>query len=390
MADFEIDRVQNDGPHIAQMIDGLRFGGAEQLILTFARALQRRNVKLTVITLKRDEPQMQQELQAMGVRVKPFHSRKLVDPVRFWKLWQFMRRERFDVIHTHLTMSNILGATVGRLSGIPVVTSLHNTRTRSQSHMYHGRLEEWLLKYSVQRVVAVGWSVAEVYQERLSPKPIVVIPNAVPSPPVLSNESREDLRSSLSIGPENTLLIAVGRLEAQKAFDDLLIAFAELQETQPQTRLIIAGQGPDQTVLGDQIQELDLTGEAQLLGLRDDVPALLAASDIFVSSSHWEGLPLATLEALMAGLPVVVTAVGDVPRVVTDESGILVPPGQPKQLAAALRRVVVDDDLRRSLGQSAQRTANESFEVEAWVDKILALYGELIPASIGRFSKAYE
>ena len=390
MADFEIDRVQNDGPHIAQMIDGLRFGGAEQLILTFARALQRRNVKLTVITLKRDEPQMQQELQAMGVRVKPFHSRKLVDPVRFWKLWQFMRRERFDVIHTHLTMSNILGATVGRLSGIPVVTSLHNTRTRSQSHMYHGRLEEWLLKYSVQRVVAVGWSVAEVYQERLSPKPIVVIPNAVPSPPVLSNESREDLRSSLSIGPENTLLIAVGRLEAQIAFDDLLIAFAELQETQPQTRLIIAGQGPDQTVLGDQIQELDLTGEAQLLGLRDDVPALLAASDIFVSSSHWEGLPLATLEALMAGLPVVVTAVGDVPRVVTDESGILVPPGQPKQLAAALRRVVVDDDLRRSLGQSAQRTANESFEVEAWVDKILALYGELIPASIGRFSKAYE
>ena len=390
MADFEIDRVQNDGPHIAQMIDGLRFGGAEQLILTFARALQRRNVKLTVITLKRDEPQMQHELQAIGVRVKPFHSRKLVDPVRFWKLWQFMRRERFDVIHTHLTMSNILGATVGRLSGIPVVTSLHNTRTRSQSHMYHGRLEEWLLKYSVQRVVAVGWSVAEVYQERLSPKPIVVIPNAVPSPPVLSNESREDLRSSLSIGPENTLLIAVGRLEAQKAFDDLLIAFAELQETQPQTRLIIAGQGPDQTVLGDQIQELDLTGEAQLLGLRDDVPALLAASDIFVSSSHWEGLPLATLEALMAGLPVVVTAVGDVPRVVTDESGILVPPGQPKQLAAALRRVVVDDELRRSLGQSAQRTANESFEVEAWVDKILALYGELIPASIGRFSKAYE
>ena len=390
MADFEIDRVQNDGPHIAQMIDGLRFGGAEQLILTFARALQRRNVKLTVITLKRDEPQMQQELQAMGVRVKPFHSRKLVEPDRFRKLWQFKRRERFDVIHTHLTMSNILGATVGRLSGIPVVTSLHNTRTRSQSHMYHGRLEEWLLKYSVQRVVAVGWSVAEVYQERLSPKPIVVIPNAVPSPPVLSNESREDLRSSLSIGPENTLLIAVGRLEAQKAFDDLLIAFAELQETQPQTRLIIAGQGPDQTVLGDQIQELDLTGEAQLLGLRDDVPALLAASDIFVSSSHWEGLPLATLEALMAGLPVVVTAVGDVPRVVTDESGILVPPGQPKQLAAALRRVVVDDDLRRSLGQSAQRTANESFEVEAWVDKILALYGELIPASIGRFSKAYE
>ena len=119
------------------------------------------------------------------------------------------------------------------------------------------------------------------------------------------------------------------------------------------------------------------------LGVRSDVPQLLAASDIFVSSSHWEGLPVAILEAMMAGLPIVATAVGDIPKVVTPEAGIIVPPQQPDCLAEALNDLISRPDKARAMGAAASTRATQEYSLDTWMKRHVAVYEEALSMAKG-------
>ena len=118
-------------------------------------------------------------------------------------------------------------------------------------------------------------------------------------------------------------------------------------------------------------------GRVILLGVRNDVPRLLAAGDIFVSASHWEGLPVAVLEAMAVGLPVVATSVGDVPDVVVPGTGLIVPPHQPAALATTIRTLLDDPEQGRQLGMAGRAHVVRNYAIEAWADKLLKLYSEL-------------
>jgi glycosyltransferase involved in cell wall biosynthesis len=169
-------------------------------------------------------------------------------------------------------------------------------------------------------------------------------------------------------------LLAVGRLSEQKGFADLLEAFAIVHNTHPEAFLAIAGAGELQGELTARLQQLGLTGHASLLGGRSDVPQLLRASDVFVSSSLWEGLPVAVLEAMSAGLPIVATRVGEVPLTVVEGTGLLAPPAQPQQLAAALQTMLTDAAKREALGRAALEHVERHHSPATWFDQHLALY----------------
>lgn len=366
-----------EGMPILYLVDGLRVGGAEKLIVTFAEELRHHPDKLTIVTLQRIVPAMQTAVESTGARVIPLHSKKLVSPLRFQKLWQLVRRERFAVIHTHLTAANILGGFVGWLTGTPVVTTLHNTRLFSQDHFYHGRLENWVLTHLADRVIGVGWQVAETHRARLGLDHVIALPNAVALPSPLTAVARAQVRAALVDDPDAVILIAIGRLRPQKGFLDLLAAFAQVNQACPQTRLLIAGQGPQADELAAAITALGLEGRVHLLGLRHDIPDLLAASDIYVSAAHWEGLPVSMLEAMAAGRPCVVTAVGDVPQVIDETMGIVLPPHQPERLAQALKGLVESPERWSVLGQAARQEVAASYSADVWTEKQLALYREL-------------
>ncbi|MCA9872152.1 MAG: glycosyltransferase [Anaerolineales bacterium] len=366
-----------DGLRILHLVDGLRVGGAEKLIVTFARELRHHPDHLTIVSLQRNVPAMRTAVEAAGAQVIPIHSKKLINPRRFQKLWQLVRREQFAVIHTHLTAANILGGFVGRLTGTPVVTTLHNTRLISQQHFYHGRLENWVLTHLTTQVIGVGWQVAATHQARLGLDNIMVLPNAVALPPPLMAVERARVRASLVDDPEAVILLAVGRLRPQKGFLDLLTAFAQVHQNNPCTRLLIAGKGEEADVLSAKIAELGLEQSARLLGLRHDVPDLLGASDIYVSAAHWEGLPISMLEAMAAGRPCVVTAVGDVSRVMDESMGVVLPPRQPQLLADALQRLIEAPESWPVLGAAARQKVAAAYSADVWTEKQLALYREL-------------
>lgn len=360
------------------MINGLRIGGAESLLVTLSEELQRRGMPLTIITLRPNDPGVQQKIEAAGGRVVEFPSRKLRDWGRLQAVGQFLESENVDVLHTHLTMANILGQLLGWRLDIPTISTLHNVHMRSQNHFWHHQLENWLLNRRAAAVVAVGDTVAAAHKDRLRHQKIRVIPNAVPDILPLREHECMAIRCELTNGsPDRPLLLAVGRLERQKAFADLLEAMAIHLRTYPDTHLAIAGGGPLRPLLEDRCALLGIEHRVQLLGVRHDVHHLMMAADVYVNSSHWEGLPISLLEALAAGLPVVVTRVGEVAYVVDDSCATIVEPGQPIDLAAALDAIVANPQRRQSMGIAGRQLIRSHYSASVWVDQLLELYGQV-------------
>lgn len=364
---------------IAQMIDLLQIGGAQKLQVTLATALQGRPVDLTVISLSADTSSpIPDELRALGVRVVHFPAGRLLDAGRFRRVVEFLRQERFEIVQSHLAYANIMGSFAGRLSGIPAICTLHSAGVDpDRPYTARQKVETIAMRYAARRVVAVGHVVAAFHQPRLPHKRIDVILNAVTPVPLLSAAERRHIRTEMIGDADRPLIIAVGRLVPPKGYSDLVSAFAELRQTHPQAALAIVGEGRLRADLEPQIAALGLNNHAFLLGARNDVPSLLAASDLCASSSHWEGLPVAVLEAMAAGLPVVATSVGDVAHVVVPGTGVVVPPKAPHALAAALRSLLDNPAEMEQMGTAARTHVTRQFSPSAWADQWVALYDEV-------------
>ncbi len=361
---------------VLQLIDTLGVGGAEKLLVTFSRTAARFDVQTTVAYLSEpDTPLLLDELGQTGVRTVNFTAPRLFHLRRLRDLTAFLRRERFDLIHTHLTYANILGNLAGKLSNTPVVSSLHNTAVDPvHANPIRDRLELLALRYWAARVVAVAGQIAVLYRPLLGGRAIDVALNAVTPFALIDEGERELVRAELGLTPDQVLLIAVGRLSAQKAYPDLLAAFVQVRRTCPQAVLLIVGDGALREMIENRIRELDLSGNVVLAGVRPDVPRLLQAADVFVMSSHFEGLPIAVLEAMTAGLPLVATAVGEIPAIAPPEAALLVAPRQPEQLAAAILTLAQDPARRKAAGAAARRIALERFSPETWVRRLAQVY----------------
>lgn len=361
---------------VAALVVGMRVdGGAETVVRTLLRELRATPCDATVFTLRRLHPKVRDELERLGASVVELPGRKLVSPRRFGRLLRALHDGRFDVIHTHLTGANLLGLLCGGLLRIPVVVTLHSTRSSADDHWYHGRLERWLIRHFATRVLAVGEETASARSEVLGGDvDIRVLNNAVAPTPPPTEEERDRLRREVMDDPSGVLFLSVGRLVPAKAHDNLIEAFVEVRRRLPEAELAIAGRGK----LGDELRTLasarGLGGSVHFLGRREDARRLIASADVFVSSSVWEGLPMALLEAMEAGTPVVATDVGDVGDVLRDTPSRVVVPGDVPALAEAMVATVDDIRRRRDLTSAAKRVVAERYSSAAWAECMLDHY----------------
>jgi len=371
---------------IIQIIDNFFPGGAQSMQVVFAQSIREYpDIELTIVSLRENDQytNIPNKIEATGARVVYFSAKKLYDPVRFVRLINFLRHEKFDIVHTHLPSSNVLGTIAGRLAGIPVISAIRNSHDDTWGHLsvFLQKLETFTLCYLSHQVMAVGHATAAAQQHRLGNKQITPVPNALRVTPPLLSDKRNQIRTELVGDATQPLLISTGRLVPQKGYGDLLTAFAEVHKRHPEAVLVIAGEGPLHNELTDRITTLGLKGYINLLGFRNDVPLLLGASDIFVSSSHWEGLSVSILEAMAAGLPVVATNVSDTPQVVVEGTGHVVPPHEPTLLADALCSLLSNPSQRHSFGSAARSFIEKKHNPAAWADKILNMYKSVINPS---------
>jgi glycosyltransferase involved in cell wall biosynthesis len=185
-------------------------------------------------------------------------------------------------------------------------------------------------------------------------------------------------RAALAGDAERPIVLAVGRLDAQKGHAYLLAAAADI----PDALFVFVGEGRERSALEAQARALGVAERVRFLGHRDDVPDLLAACDVFVLPSRYEGLPLSVLEAMAAARPVVATAIEGTDEIVRHgETGLLVPPAAPSALAEAIRAVLADRALATRMGQAGRARVGREFSMSRMIDEVTGVYDELLERS---------
>lgn len=368
-----MSRTEPPGLRIGIVIVGLRSdGGAEALVHTLLRELAATPHEVVVVTLKDVRSADRAAAEASGARVVEAPAGFLWSPRRFVRLLRALRG--VDVIHTHLVGANILGTLAAVILRIPSVTTLHNARTRGDGHWYHGRLEGVLLRRRSVRLLAVGTDTAVARRPLLGDRPVHVLDNAVAAADPLTVERRAALRADVMTDPDAALVLTVGRLEPQKAQHELIDAVGRLHADGRRIELVIAGRGRREQALRALVADAALDDVVHLAGSRRDARDLMAAADVFALSSHWEGLPVALLEAMVAGTPVVVTDVGDVGQVVDNRTGIVVEAHDPGALADAIATTLDDPDAAATCAAAGAAKVAADYGAGHWADTTVEHY----------------
>jgi glycosyltransferase involved in cell wall biosynthesis len=273
--------------------------------------------------------------------------------------------------------TNLLGLPIARLAGVPVRIGTHHGYIEGSSKIM-ARLHGWLSNSRVSsRMVAVSVQVRDyaIKQEAALPDRLTVIENGIEPLKIQTVEpgQRAALRADIEVPKGGQLLLTVGRLTIQKGHTVLLDAISKLKETN--IVFAFAGDGPQLEVLQKKAETLDINDRVRFLGVRKDINELLLSADVFVQPSLWEGLSLALLEALLAGLPVVATRVEGVVDVVEDGVGaLLVAPNDPAALTRAIERLLNDSGLRVRLGAAGKKRAQTNYSL----DKMCLAYERLM------------
>jgi glycosyltransferase involved in cell wall biosynthesis len=376
--------------HVMHIIDGLRVGGAETLLCNLVRGLPRERFRITVGYCTPGP--LIKDLQAQNVSLIQFPRLAMIDPLLVWRMWRAIKHDPPLIVHTHLFKSDMHGRPAARLAKVPVVVSaIQNCNDWARNPLL-GRMygqTTWL----ADRLIAASEEVRQftIQMMGVPAQRIVTIPNAVPVQRFQGqHEAGKRLRIELGIDLQSPLVGIVARLMPQKDHATFLDAGAALMRSLPQARFLIVGDGPLRMELEAQARALGIAESVLFAGLRSDIPAVMAALDVLVFSSRWEGLPVAMLEGMAAGVPVVATAVDGIPGVINDaQNGLLVPPQQPQALASALLRVLQDRMLAEQIGSAGARHVEQHYSIQAAIRQTIALYDALLQQS-GNFHLSSE
>ncbi len=362
---------------ICSLITELRVGGAQNVLADVVLGLPRERYEQTVVCLF-GAGETAHRLRDAGIEVVDLDMHGKADVRVVWRLWRLLRRLRPQLLHTHMFHANVLGRVLGRLAGVPyVVSTEHTMGQEGQVRRFFDRLTSPL----ADRVVAVSESVGAFIREKIgiSPQRVVVIPNGIDLDRCRTSLTPAEARARLGLPTDVPVIGTIGTLRPVKGTDMLLRAFALLQGDFPTARLLIVGDGVEREPLHALAIELGISARTTFTGNRNDVGDLLVAMTVFCLPSHWEGLPLAALEAMCAGLPLVATQVGGTPEVVRDgETGRLVPPADPGALAQATAEFLRDPARSAIVGATGRRWVEENYARSRMVERNEALYEELL------------
>ncbi len=377
--------------HVALLIPGLdKIAGAERQVLSLAKGMRCRGWRVSVIALTGEAAQAAAELRAAGVEFLSLEMRKgLADPRGWIRFNRWINRERPQVVHAHLHHAawlarwSRLAAPQQALPGLAssvnvVIDTLHSSSTGKLSRRIGYRLSDWL----ADGVTAVSQSVADAHlaAKMVDRDKLTVLWNGVDVAEFHPDaRTRDAVRRKLGLNGE-FLWLAAGRLEAVKDYPTLLHAFARVPEP---ARLFIAGDGSQRSELSQLSMRLGLESRVRFLGFQPDVKQWMQASDGFVLTSLWEGLPVGLLEAGACALPSIATDVpGSREVIVRGRTGRLTPSGSPTDLAREMIAMVRSSQLeRRTMGNLARHHVTERFSLEAMLDRWEDLYRKLLSHS---------
>jgi glycosyltransferase involved in cell wall biosynthesis len=381
---------------VLQVIGGLNRGGAEMVVVNLCNHVDPASFHLRVCTLMDSVPMAQRIRRPDGIKVltcgrapgRPQVRNTIRSTRRFREV---VRAFRPDIVHSHLYAINapLQWIAAAGTSCRHVITFHSVDKYRARRGHAPSAVFRWCESSTVRlcsaRVIAVSGTVADTLQSRLSIPSgrIRVIYNGVDTETLSRSRqpASDATRRGLGLSPDDLLVVHVARFYAVKDHRTLLTAWPRVVTDVPRATLLLAGDGPLRREMESLCASLKIADSVRFLGARDDVPALLACSDVGVMPSLSEGMPVAAVEMLSMQLPLLASDIGAFREVVDPpRAGWVVPPGKPALLAEALARLLADPGLRAELGAAGRRRTVEMFSVGALARRHEELYRELATA----------
>jgi glycosyltransferase involved in cell wall biosynthesis len=374
---------------VLALIDHFAVGGAETLLTRFAEVAPRAGIRLSIACLEeRDGNPAAEPLRARGVPPHDLGVRGRPGLRDLGKVRHYIASVKPQIVHTHLGTSDIVGGITARSLGVPMITTIHAMDWRRGNRAYDAK--RMLVRLCAARVIAVSDSARRSYLERgwARERQIVTIHNGIDVIP--EPGSGAAVRAELGIEPDAFVVGMVSALRPEKAHDVAIDAVSLLRDRFPRLRLLIAGQGAS----GDEIaaRAAKLGGAAVMAGSRADVMRVFDAADLCLHPSRADAFPTTLIEAMAASVPVLATAVGGIPEIITDgRTGVLMPaPPSPQAVAAQLAALIDDSGTRASLAANARRDYELRFTADPWVRRTRELYDEVLAGRRSRLRHRVE
>jgi glycosyltransferase involved in cell wall biosynthesis len=368
-----------------------RGGGAERNLVNVLRALPRGEHAVCYLSPPEDYAQ---ELREAGIPVRCLGMHRPADfPRVLLSLCNEILRGEFQLLCTQIWLSDLIGRIAGTLTGVPVVSIIQTSayhpaalavfsrRGRVKMRLFQS-IDSITSRLLLRRIVAVSdfVSLESLKRLRVSAERVAVIPNSVDPAQFnpCSAREREQSRAALGLSPRDQAMLFVGKLSKGKGTDLLFAAMPTVLMQEPNAKLLVLGTGPEAVNLRNYAQCLGISNAVRFLGQQSDVRRYLGAADFFVFASHYEGLPLAVLEAMACGLPCLLS---DIPphREIADEGrGALLVQKQPQAWARAMLSMLLDHEFAQRLARHGQRRCAEVYHVKV----VARAFEELFQAEV--------
>ncbi|MGH8542281.1 MAG: glycosyltransferase family 4 protein [Gammaproteobacteria bacterium] len=365
---------------LATVVD---FGGIESVLLTLLRHMGP-GVKLFPLLFTRRDKKANYFFESLDALNVPYDTiyvdtsrYKYVNPIRnISETIARFRKQRFDLIHSHGYRADLIGLVIAKYFSLPIVSTCHGFISIDQRLSLYNKLDIFLLRY-FNRVIAVSERMKiDLVEKGIDDIQIQVITNAV-SEQTRSDTAaiRREMRARMGIGNEEFVFGFVGRLSEEKGLAYLVEAMKQRSKRDDPWRLVLLGEGAHRSVLDQAIRDAGIEGKVFFAGFQNSTVAWYPMMDAFVLPSLSEGTPMALLEAMTNGLPIIATSVGGIPAILScGENGILVPPTDPYALLDAMRSVAENKELRDRLSTGAIRSIRRHYSVGNWITKVAEVY----------------
>ncbi|MBM4464706.1 MAG: glycosyltransferase family 4 protein [Chloroflexi bacterium] len=363
---------------ISQLIDPMRCHGFEIEVLVMYRL--------------RPELPMTHPL-VMAVRWNKGRAVQLNDrwrdlPSNVLAVARKLRSEDYALLHTHGYKSDIIGTLVSKLVGVPVVASIRGYTDRTLRLRLYKHIDLFALRWFDRVLPVSNYMRDQLLNAQLPSQRVITIYDAI-APKHFTVDMDSDpvrLRQELGLKDVSEVVSIVSRLSREKGHRYFLESVAQILESFPGAQFLVVGDGPERGSLESLTASLGIHRSVSFLGYRRDVATIMAASDVIVSASVQEGFGNVLIEAMYLAKPVVATAAGGVPEIVRhEETGLLVPPGDPDALALAMIKLLKDPQARKRMGLKGRQVVLREFSVERLADNLAKLYNEVVstPSSRG-------
>ena len=380
---------------VGLVVHVMQVAGAEVLVAEIIRRLSNA-IEPTIFCLD-STGALGEQLLRDGVPIVTLGRRPGLDPALAWRFARELRRRRIEVVHAHQYTPFFYSACAVALTGFRAQL-IFTEHGRHYPDIVSGRrrvLNRLIFSHLADDINAVCQFSARSLAEKdgFHGSAIHVIGNGVDVPRYQHHRDRNTLRDRLGLKRDRQYVLNIARFHPVKDHRLLVEAFALVATDLPQADLLLVGDGPQRREIEQHVNALGLKSRIHFLGVRQDVPDLLASADVFVLPSVSEAASITLMEAMASGLPVVVTDVGGNPELVTHGSeGLLFPRGDVRAGAAALKALLDDPGLRRRMGNAAAARANSDYRLETTVERYGELYARLAgrrpaldgPATLGR------